>query len=57
MLTPSQAGLLAQVKPETIYRWLGEGRVHGAKTPDAHQRICSRSLFATEAVRDEPGGL
>jgi len=57
MLTPSQAAFLAQVELDSIHRWLAEGQVHGVKTPDGHHRVCSRSLFASQSVRDTPGGL
>jgi hypothetical protein len=45
MLTPSQAAVLAQVKTESIHRWLAGKRVHGVKTPDGHHLICSSSVF------------
>ena len=45
MLTVQQAAVVAQVKAESIYRWLAEGKAHGVKTAGGHRRICSVSLF------------
>jgi hypothetical protein len=44
-LTARQAGVLAQVTPKSIYRWLASGKAHGLKTAGGGQRICRQSLF------------
>jgi hypothetical protein len=49
MLTVQQAGALAQVKPESIRRWLAHGKAHGVKTPGGQHRICKNSLFHSAA--------
>jgi excisionase family DNA binding protein len=49
MLTVQQAGALVQVKPESIRRWLAQGKAHGVKTPGGHYRICKNSLFHSAA--------
>jgi len=50
MLTAAQAGVLAQVKVSSIYRWLAQGRAHGVKTAGGHHRICRHSLFRVTAL-------
>ena len=45
MLTLAQAGELAQVRADSIHRWLTEGMAHGVKTPDGQDRVCKNSLF------------
>jgi hypothetical protein len=45
LLTTRQAGALAQVRPQSIYRWLSQGRVHSVRTPGGQHRVCRRSLF------------
>jgi hypothetical protein len=45
LLTTRQAGALAQVKAQSIRRWIASGKAHGVKTPGGHHRICSSSLF------------
>jgi hypothetical protein len=45
MLTTRQAGAIAQVRPESIYRWLAQGKTHGVRTPGGQYRICRHSLF------------
>jgi len=45
MLTPEQAGEIAQVHIENIYHWLAQGNVHGMKTPSGRDHICRNSLF------------
>ena len=45
LLTPAEAAAIAQVETRSIYRWLGEGKTHGAKTPDGRSRICKNSLL------------
>ena len=45
MLTPEQAGDLAQVQVQRIYEWLAQGRAHGVKTPGGQDRVCKNSLF------------
>ncbi len=44
-LTPGQACALAQVKAQTIYRWLASGKAHGVRTAGGRHRICKNSLF------------
>jgi hypothetical protein len=44
MLTPEQAGELAQVKVQSIYQWLAEGKAHGRETLNGEYRICRNSL-------------
>jgi hypothetical protein len=44
-LTARQAGVLTQVTPKSIYRWLASGKAHGVKTAGGGQRICRYSLF------------
>ena len=44
-LTARQAGVLTQVTPKSIYRWLASGKAHGVKTAGGGQRICRHSLF------------
>ena len=50
LLTSLQAAALAQVDLADIDRWLAEGLLHGATTPDGRWRICKNSL-----VRFSPG--
>lgn len=45
LLTTRQAGMFVQVKPQSIYRWLAQGKAHGVKTPGGQYRICKYSLF------------
>jgi hypothetical protein len=45
MLTPEQAGVLAQVQVECIHEWLAQGKAHGMKTSNGQDRICRNSLF------------
>ena len=45
LLTVRQAGLLVQVKAQSIYRWLAQGKAHGVKTSGGQHRICRHSLF------------
>lgn len=45
MLTPAQAGEIAQVHVGVIYRWLAQGRAHGIKTLGGQERVCRSSLF------------
>jgi len=45
MLTPEQAGDLAQVQVRIIYQWLAQGKAHGMKTPAGQDRVCRNSLF------------
>ena len=45
MLTPEQAGDLAQVHVQSIHQWLAEGKAHGVKTPGGQHRVCKNSLF------------
>jgi hypothetical protein len=44
-LTTAQAGALVQVKRQSIYRWLAEGKAHGVRTSEGQHRICRISLF------------
>lgn len=36
---------LAQVKPQSLYRWLQHGKAHGVRTAGGEYRICRNSLF------------
>ena len=45
MLTPEQAGDLAQVQVQRIYEWLAQGRAHGMKMLSGQDRVCKNSLF------------
>lgn len=45
MLTPEQAGDLAQVEVPSIYQWLAEGKAHGLMTSGGQDRVCKNSLF------------
>jgi hypothetical protein len=54
LLTPRQAGALAQVKVRSIYRWLAQGKVHGVKTPGGQHRVCKDSLFYPQSSRTIP---
>jgi hypothetical protein len=45
LLTPDQAVALAQVEMENIHRWLTDGQLHAATTPDGDFRICRNSLL------------
>ena len=45
MLTPEQAGDLAQVQVQSIQQWLAQGKAHGVKTPGGQERVCRNSLF------------
>jgi excisionase family DNA binding protein len=44
-LTTGQACRLAQVRTQTIYRWLASGKAHGIKTVGGGHRLCRNSLF------------
>lgn len=44
-LTARQAGALAQVRTQTIYRWLATHRAHGLRTAGGQHRVCRQSLF------------
>ena len=54
LLTAQEAGALARVKVQSIYRWLARGKVHGVKTPGGHHRICKDSLFHSNFSRPMP---
>jgi hypothetical protein len=45
LLTPEQAGDLARVEVQSIYRWLAEGKAHGLKTQGGQDLVCKNSLF------------
>lgn len=49
MLTTRQAGALAQVRAQSVRRWLAQGRAHGVKTAGGQYRICRNSLFMVSA--------
>ena len=44
-LPTRQACRLAQVKPQSLYRWLTQGKAHGVRTAGGEYRICRNSLF------------
>ena len=46
LLTLDQAAALAQVEIQSINRWLADGKLHKATTPDGDARICRNSLLA-----------
>ena len=46
LLTLAQAAALAQVELHHIDRWLADGRMHSATTPDGDHRVCRNSLLA-----------
>jgi hypothetical protein len=48
-LTLRQACTLAQVKAQSIYRWLAQGKAHGLKTAGGRHRVCRHSLFRPTA--------
>ena len=50
MLTPEQAGDLAQVHVQRIDEWLAQGRAHGMKMLSGQDRVCKNSLFE---IREE----
>jgi len=45
LLTAREAGALARVTVQSVYRWLAQGKVHGLKTPGGHYRICRGSVL------------
>lgn len=49
LLTVRQAGLVTQVTVATVRRWLGEGLIHGVRTPGGRHRICRASLWDAQA--------
>lgn len=53
MLTTRQAGVLAQVKQQSIYRWLASGKAHGVMTPGGRYRICRKSLFVATSFTEQ----
>jgi hypothetical protein len=55
LLTPVQAAALAQVVLDDIDRWLAEGQMHSASTPDGEQRICRNSLLSFGELNAEEG--
>jgi hypothetical protein len=54
-LTPRQACRLAQVKPQSIYRWLALGKAHGVRTAGGRHRICRNSLFRPFQILNPQG--
>jgi len=44
MLTPQEAGDVAQLTLEKVDEWLAEGRAHSVRTSSGTQRICRNSL-------------
>jgi hypothetical protein len=53
-LTPMQACRLTQVRPQSIYRWLASGKVHGLRTAGGGHRICRNSLFRPFQIPHSP---
>ena len=45
LLTVDEAAAMARVGSGSIHRWLEEGALHGATTPDGEFRICRNSLL------------
>lgn len=56
MLTTRQAGVIAQVKSQSIYRWLAQGKAHGVRTSGGQYRICRNSLFHRLCLSSLPSG-
>ena len=54
LLTTRQAAVLLQVRPDSIRRWLMEGRAHGCRTPGGQHRVCRASLFAATQAAEIP---
>lgn len=50
LLTTRQAGAIAQVKSQSIYRWLALGKAHGVKTSGGQYRVCKSSLFILRQI-------
>lgn len=46
LLTSHEAGLLIQVNPSTINKWVSQGRLNAFRTPGGHRRIRARDLAA-----------
>jgi len=44
LLTTGQAAKLCEVTPDTILKWIGKGRLRGARTAGGHYRIDLRDL-------------
>ena len=63
MLTPEQAGDLAQVEVQRIFEWLAQGRVHAGLIllPSTRTRIRNAIAAVAGAIenvlRDHPDGL
>jgi hypothetical protein len=53
MLTTRQASAFAQVKAQSIRRWLSRGLAHGVRTPGGQHRVCKESLFSVAAPERE----
>jgi len=53
-LTARQAGAVAQVTSQSIYRWLATGNAHGVRTAGGGLRICQASLFRSIKPEVEP---
>ena len=49
LLTTAQAAALAQVKAQSIRRWLAQNLAHGVKTCGGRHRVCKNSLFGNSA--------
>ena len=45
LLTTRQVGLLLQVKPTSVRRWIVQGKAHGIRTPGGRHRVCKISLW------------
>jgi hypothetical protein len=45
MMTTRQAGALAQIKAQSVRRWLARGQAHGVRTSGGQHRVCRNSLF------------
>jgi len=48
LLTPQQAGALAQIDPQAIYQWVNLGRAHLVTTSSGQDWICRNSLRQRE---------
>ena len=59
LLTSHEAGLLIQVNPSTINKWVEQGRIQAFRTPGGHRRIRARDLatFLNDTGMPVPAAL
>lgn len=53
LLTTAQAAAFAQVKTQSVRRWLTRGQAHGVKTCGGRHRVCKNSLFRRDLALAE----